>query len=135
MDFHDLDEARALHGALMEVFVAHTGGRENPQALSRVAQLTDAATNAIEDVECRVAMRGVKSYSQLLFSADGHLGIDAGSLTTALVVEQIQQYRPSVIVTWPGRLGKLEDLTRRLPELGYRLERSYERGWKVYVRE
>src|SRR2546422_537076 len=80
MDFHDLDEARALHGALMEVFVAHTGGRENPEGLARVTQLTDAATNAIEDVECRGAMRGVKRYSQLLFSHDGHLGIDAGSL-------------------------------------------------------
>jgi hypothetical protein len=61
--------------------------------------------------------------------------IDAGSLTTALAVDQIQRYQPSVIVTWPRRLGKLDDLTRRLPELGYRLERSYELGWKVYVRE
>jgi hypothetical protein len=61
--------------------------------------------------------------------------IDAGSLTTALAVEQIQRYQPSVIVTWPRRLGKLDELTRRLPELGYRLEKSYELGWKVYVRE
>jgi len=81
MDFHDLDEARALHGALMEIFVAHTGGRDNPGALARVDQLADAATAAIDDVECRVALRGVKSYSKLLFSEEGHLGIDAGSLT------------------------------------------------------
>jgi hypothetical protein len=61
--------------------------------------------------------------------------IDAGSLTAALAIDQIQRYQPSVIVTSPRRLGKLDDLTRRLPELGYRLEKSYELGWKVYVRE
>lgn len=61
--------------------------------------------------------------------------IDAGSLTTRLATEQIQRYRPSVIVTWPRRLGKLDDLVRSLPSLGYRLERSYEIGWKVYVRD
>lgn len=60
--------------------------------------------------------------------------IDAGSLTTGLAVDQIQRYQPSVIVTWPRRLGKLDDLTRRLPELGYRLEKEYALGWKVYVR-
>jgi hypothetical protein len=61
--------------------------------------------------------------------------IDAGSLTAALAEDQIRQYQPSVIVTWPRRLGKLDDLARRLPDLGYRLERSYELGWKVYVRD
>ena len=30
MDFQDLDEARALHAALLEMLVAHTGGRSNP---------------------------------------------------------------------------------------------------------
>jgi hypothetical protein len=81
MDFNDLDEARVLYGALMEVFVAHTGGRENPQALARVEQLCDAASEALDDIECRIAMRGVKSHSKLLFSEDGHDDIDAGSLT------------------------------------------------------
>jgi hypothetical protein len=61
--------------------------------------------------------------------------IDAGSLTASLATEYVARYQPSVIVTWPRRLGKLESFVRRLPELGYRLERSYELGWKVYVRE
>ena len=52
-----------------------------------------------------------------------------------LVIDQIQQYRPSVIVTWPRRLGKLDELVRSLPSLGYHLERSYDIGWRVYVRE
>jgi hypothetical protein len=61
--------------------------------------------------------------------------VDAGSLTSALAIDYVQRYQPSVIVTWPRRLGKLDDFVRRLPELGYRLEKSYDLGWKVYVRE
>src|SRR5262245_38759991 len=71
MDFTDLDEGRALYGGLMDVFVEHTGGRDNPEALERVEKLCAAAVAAIEDVECRVAIRGVASYSKLLFSDDG----------------------------------------------------------------
>ncbi len=61
--------------------------------------------------------------------------VDAGSLTAALATEYVQRYQPSVIVTWPRRLGKLDAFVRQLPELGYRHERSYDLGWKVYVRE
>jgi hypothetical protein len=61
--------------------------------------------------------------------------VDAGSLTSTLVTEYVQRYQPSVIVTSPRRLGKLDDFVGRLPELGYRLEKSYDQGWKVYVRE
>jgi hypothetical protein len=61
--------------------------------------------------------------------------IDAGSLTARLALSQIDQYRPNVIVTWPHRLAKLGELVRALPERGYHLERSYELGWKVYIRE
>ena len=39
-----------------------------------------------------------------------------------------------MIVTWPGRLGKLDEFVGQLPELGYRLEKRYDLGWKVYVR-
>jgi predicted membrane-bound mannosyltransferase len=61
--------------------------------------------------------------------------IDAGSLTTRLALDQIDQYRPHVIVTWPRRLAKLDELIESLPGRGYHLERSYPLGWKVYVRE
>jgi hypothetical protein len=61
--------------------------------------------------------------------------IDAGSLTSAVAYDHVQSYRPSVIVTWPRRLGKLDDFVGLLPQIGYRLERSYDLGWKVYVRD
>lgn len=81
MDFNDLDEARALHAALLEMFVAHTGGRSNPAALARVDQLCELAMRAVDDLELRVSLRGIKSYARLLFSDDGHAGIDGGSIS------------------------------------------------------
>jgi hypothetical protein len=61
--------------------------------------------------------------------------IDAGSLTSPMVTDYVQRYQPSVIVTSPRRLGKLDDFVRSLPSLGYRLERSYGSDWAVYARE
>jgi CheY-like chemotaxis protein len=81
MDFHDLDEARALHAALLEMFVAHTGGKSNPEALARIEQLCDLAIREVDDLECRVSLRGIKSYAALLFSSDGHQGVESGSLS------------------------------------------------------
>jgi CheY-like chemotaxis protein len=125
MDFHDLDEARALHGALMEVFVAHTGGRHNPQALARVDQLCDAATNALEDVEARVAIRGVKSYSKLLFSDDGHLGVDAGSISG---VDYLRLRIHNALSAFRGRLNSIESerLLRQRTEFELRRRRQAE---------
>jgi hypothetical protein len=60
--------------------------------------------------------------------------VDAGSLTSPKVMDAVQRYRPAVIVTWPRRLGRLDEFTRWLPEAGYRLDREYESGWKLYVR-
>jgi CheY-like chemotaxis protein len=81
MDFQDLDEARALHAALLEMFVAHTGGKDNPQALRRVEELCDLAIGEVDDLECRVSLRGIKSYASLLFSDEGYVGIDSGSIS------------------------------------------------------
>jgi CheY-like chemotaxis protein len=81
MDFEDLDEVRALHGALLEIFVAHTGGRANRDALERVEHLCDLALRVVDDLECRVSLRGLKSYASLLFSDDGHAGLECESLS------------------------------------------------------
>src|SRR2546423_7978305 len=105
MDFDDLDEARALYGALMEVFVIHTGGKECPQALERIDKLCTAATNAIDDVECRVAVRGVKTYSKLLFSEDGHVGIDSGSVSG---IDYLRLRINNCLSAYRGRLNAIE---------------------------
>ena len=105
MDFQDLDEARALHGALLEMFVAHAGGKANPGALARVEQLCDAAARAVDDVECRVAMRGVKTYSTLFFSDDAGSGINSGSLSGA---DYLRLRIYNALSAFRGRLGTLE---------------------------
>ena len=81
MDFQDLDEARALHAALLEMFVAHAGGKDNLAALERVEHLCELAIREVDDLQCRVSLRGIKSYARLLFSDDGHIGLDGGSLS------------------------------------------------------
>ncbi|TAK83644.1 MAG: response regulator [Betaproteobacteria bacterium] len=103
MDFQDLDQARALHGALLELFVAHAGGETNPAALARIEQLCDAAANAVDDTECRVAIRGVKSYSALFFSDDP--GMEAGSLSSA---DYLRLRIYNALSAFRGRLGTLE---------------------------
>jgi Dolichyl-phosphate-mannose-protein mannosyltransferase len=60
--------------------------------------------------------------------------VDAGSLTADTAIDAVARYRPAVIVTWSRRLGRLDDFTRWLPENGYRLDRTYDNGWKLYVR-
>ena len=59
--------------------------------------------------------------------------IDAGSLTDALAISTAEQYQPSVIVTAPNRMAKLNGFVRWVGDR-YDLLKSYEIGWKVYVR-
>lgn len=125
MDFHDLDEARALHGALMEVFVAYTGGKNDPGALMRIEQLCDAAIMALDDLECRVALRGVKSYSKLLFSEDGPASIDSGSLSG---VDYLRLRIYNALSAFRGRLNSIESerLLRQRTEFELRRRQQLE---------
>jgi CheY-like chemotaxis protein len=120
MDFADLDEARVLHAALADIFVAHAGGRENPEALARVDTLCEGAIGAVEDVECRVAIRGVKSYAKLLFSDDGHLGIEAGSLTA---VDYLRLRIHNCLSAFRGRVNTIEAERLREQRIEFELRR------------
>lgn len=61
--------------------------------------------------------------------------VDAGSLTDARAMEAVQQYRPKVIITWSGRLGRLDGFTRWL-QRDYRIVRTYsDNAWKLYLRQ
>jgi len=123
MDFNDLDEARVLHAALADVFVAQVGGRENPDALTRVEKLCDAAISAVEDVECRVAMRGVKSYSKLFFSEDGHVGIASASLTG---VDSLRLSIHNCLSAFRGRLTAMEAQRLQVQRVEFELRRRRE---------
>ena len=123
MDFQDLDEARALHAALLEMFVAHSGGRDDPQALKRVEELCDLAMREVDDLECRVSLRGLKSYASLLFSNEGHLGIDAGSISG---VDFLRLRISNELSALRARLGAIE--AERLREQARAFERRRRRA-------
>ena len=123
MDFTDLDEGRALYGGLMEVFVEHSGGRDNPEALERVEKLCAAALAAVEDVECRVAIRGVKSYSKLLFSNDGPSGVDGGLLSA---VDALRLRIRNCLSAFRGRLGAIEAERLHRQQVEFELRRRRE---------
>jgi len=120
MDFHDLDEARALHAALLEMFVAHTGGRSNPRALARVQQLCDLAIAEVEDLECRVSLRGIKSYASLLFSDDGYQGIESGSISG---LDFLRLRISNELSSFRGRLSAIEAERLRQQTLAFERRR------------
>lgn len=105
------DEARALYSALMDCFVDYSGGTADARALARVEQLCDAAIRAVDDLECRVSVRTVQGYARLLFSEDGHKGLQAGSLHG---VELLRFRIFNALSDFRGRLNAIE--LRRLPQ-------------------
>jgi CheY-like chemotaxis protein len=109
MALHDFDQAHAIHGALLSLLLAEPGGATNPAVLTRVSSLCDAAVDAINDIEARVAIRGVKSLAALLYSDDGHQDVSAGSLQGA---EALRFQMMNGLSTFRGRVDALE---RRLP--------------------
>ena len=109
MALHDFDKAHALHAALLSLLIEETGGRADPAVLARVSSLCDAAVDAVNDVEARVAIRGVKSLASLLYSDDGHADIGSGTLHGP---DAVRFQMMNALSTFRGRVDALE---RRLP--------------------
>lgn len=114
MPLHDFDQAHAIHAALLALLLAEAGGRSNPAVLARVCTLCDAGVDSVNDVEARVAVRGVKSLAQLLYSDDGYLGVEAGSLHGA---EAVRFQMMNALSMFRGRLEALERRAPSRPEL------------------
>jgi CheY-like chemotaxis protein len=114
MALHDFDKAHAVHEFLLALLIAEPGGSENPAVLARVEGLCDAAVDAINDVESRVAMRGLKSLASLLYSADSHSGITAGALMGA---EAVRFQMMNALSTFRGRIDYLERRRPSRPEV------------------
>lgn len=118
MDFSDLDEARTLYSALMELFVEHIGGTDNPEALARVERLCDAAVRTIDDLDCRVAIRGARSYARLLFSSDATAEVHGQGLSG---VDFLRLRIRNCLSAFRGRLTQIE--AQRLREQQFALAR------------
>jgi CheY-like chemotaxis protein len=113
MAFHDFDQARGIHEALMTIFARELGGVSNPKTFDLVSKLCDAAVDAVDDVDCRVAIRGVKSLAALLYSHDGHKGVEAGPLRGP---EAVRFRILNGLTNFRGRLDVLQS-TPSFPEM------------------
>src|SRR5262249_34963228 len=114
MAVHDLDKAYAVHAALLALFIQEHGGASNAGALARAQGLCDAAVDAVNDVESRVAIRGVKSLAMLLYSHDGHVGIAIGDLHG---VHAVRLQIANELSSFRGRLELLESRKPSRPEI------------------
>jgi CheY-like chemotaxis protein len=114
MAIHDLDKAYAIHAALLALFIQEHGGTSKGDALARTHELCEAAVDAVNDVESRVAVRGVKSLAALLYSDDGHLGISIGNLHG---VHALRLQIANELSAFRGRLELLESRKPSRPEI------------------
>jgi CheY-like chemotaxis protein len=107
MAIHDLDKAEAVHAALLGVFVREPAG-DNPKALANVRSLCDAAVDAVNDVDARVAIRSVKHLATLFFSQEGVSDIADGVLGSEAV-------RLQIFNALSAFRGRCDALMNRLP--------------------
>jgi CheY-like chemotaxis protein len=114
MALPDYDKANATHAALLALLLAEAGGSNNPGVVARITTLCDAAADAVNDVESRVAIRGVKSLAVLLYSDDGHRDITAGGLRGA---EAVRFRMMNALSTFRGRVEALEHRPPSRPEV------------------
>jgi CheY-like chemotaxis protein len=116
MALHDLDKAQAVHVALLALLVQEPGGRSNPGALSRVVALCDTAVDAVNDLDSRVAIRGVKSLASLLYSDDGYRDVAAGG-GALHGLEAVRFQILNALSEFRGRLEALETRKPSRPEI------------------
>jgi CheY-like chemotaxis protein len=114
MPKRDLDQAFNLQEALMQAVVAHPGGRDDAAAMTHVSNLCVRAVEAVNDLDARVAIRGIESLARLLFSADGHQGVEAGPLRG---VDALKFQIFNALSNLRGRLQLLQHSRPSKPEL------------------
>jgi CheY-like chemotaxis protein len=79
-----------------------------------VSTLCARAVEAVNDLDARVAIRGIESLARLLFSADGHEGIEAGPLRG---VDALKFQILNALSNLRGRLQLLKHSGPSKPEL------------------
>ena len=114
MPRRDLDQANSIYTALMRVVVTHSGERDDAAAMREVSGLCTRAVEVVNDLEARVIIRGLESMARLLFSVDGHVGVEAGPLrgVAALKFQML-----TALSNFRGRLQLLQYAPPSKPEL------------------
>ena len=84
MVYPDIDEARAYHAALKNVFSLHrTDWSERPDVLREVEDLCRQAAGALDDAQCREEMGIVADYAAEIFSRSEYRKWESYSLPGA----------------------------------------------------
>jgi len=110
----DLDKARAIYASLITLLLAVPGGAEDRGLLERIGILCDAAFETLNDVESRVAIRGVQSLALRLYSDSRHVGAEAKSLLDA---EAVRLQLMNALSSFRGRVDALRRRRPSRPEL------------------
>jgi CheY-like chemotaxis protein len=98
----------------MQAVITHPGGRDDPDAMTRVANLCQAAVEVVNDLDARVTIRGIESLARLLFSADGHEGIVSGAMRG---VDALKFQIYNALSNLRGRIQELQNRKPSAPEL------------------
>lgn len=114
MPKRDLDEALALHAALLQAIISRHGGRNDTETMNHVSLLCRRAVEAVNDLDARVTIRSIESLARLLFCPDGHVGMEAGSLRG---VDALKFQIFNALSNLRGRLQVLRDRPPSAPEL------------------
>jgi len=109
-----LEEAQGLYTALTRAVVAHSGGRDDPAAISEVSSLCARALESVNDADARVIIRSIETQARLLFSAGGHVDAVAGSLRGA---DALKFHLFTALSNLRGRLQLLQSAQPSTPEL------------------
>ena len=114
MPLHDLDGAYAIHATLTAVFERERGGASKPKILEMISGLCDRAVDAVNDVDCRVAVLALKSLASLLYSQDGWKDAGFGPFRGA---DAVRVQIINALTTFRGRLDTLQRRRPSRPEL------------------
>jgi 4-amino-4-deoxy-L-arabinose transferase-like glycosyltransferase len=125
-----------------DVFMLHEAGRvaENRRDIGSELEIADIMTRLSGPSEYVItdnpnaAFRARRLVPPKLVDTSG-TRIDAGSLTDALAINTAERYQPPIIVTAPNRMAKLSGFVRWMVDGRYDLVKTYDVGWKVYLRQ
>jgi hypothetical protein len=109
MGYPDLEQARACHSALREIFIHHPGGWADREALHKVEKLSWQAMTLVKDTQCQEKMGVVEHYAAVLYSEAEHHNWRIASLPGADFL-RLQILR--ALVAFDGRLYALEAARR-----------------------
>jgi hypothetical protein len=125
-----------------DVFMLHEAGRvaENRRDIASELEIANIMTRLSGPSEYVItdnpnaAFRARRLVPPKLVDTSG-TRIDAGSLTDALAINTAERYQPPIIVTAPNRMAKLSGFVRWMVDGRYDLVKTYDVGWKVYLRQ